>query len=125
MMSVWSLMSIPQWNPFDTAFWTKGVMSVENMARITTAMSAADLDTLQDASMKRARVALIRVPDGHETYLIARHIRRHDKRCYIVTKVHTEHDHDHLRRERLADTILWPEKLSARIASDIIFERAM
>ncbi len=86
--------------------------------------NAADPDTLKDASIERARVALITIPEGHDTFIIARHIRKVNRRCYIVAKVHTEHDHVRLTKEHLADTILWPEKLSARIASDIVFEKA-
>jgi hypothetical protein len=82
--------------------------------------NATEREVLQSASIDKARIALITITDGGEAHSCAKLIREMNRRCCIVVQVHTHSDRAALSRENLADFVLWPEKLSAKIALDVV-----
>lgn len=74
---------------------------------------------LEMANIKEAKAAVITIPDDHEVYLCARHIREMNPHCYTIVRVHTNEVYGKLRKEGLADFTVWPERLS----SDQIIKR--
>jgi hypothetical protein len=79
-----------------------------------------DPDILHNASIETARTALITVTEGEDAIACARLIRQMNRECFIIVQVHTHADRAELSRENLADFVLWPEKLSAKIALDLV-----
>ncbi len=80
-----------------------------------------DKDILQQACIEKANIALITIGDDHEIYICAKRIRELNPSCYIIAKVHTQHVYNMLKEEELANSYLWPEKMSAREATEIVF----
>ncbi len=76
---------------------------------------------LEMANIREARAAVITIPDDHEVYLCALHIREMNPDCYTIVRVHTNELYGKLRKEGLADFTVWPERLS----SDQIIMRIM
>jgi CPA2 family monovalent cation:H+ antiporter-2 len=82
--------------------------------------NATDRQVLSAASIETARIALITVTDGEDAYACAKLVREMNKGCFILVQVHTDSERAVLCKENLADFVLWPEKLSSRIAMDVV-----
>jgi Kef-type K+ transport system membrane component KefB len=77
--------------------------------------SADELNTLQKANIEHIQTAVITIPDDHEVYLCAKHIKKANELCHIVARVHDWDTYVKLRRDHLIDFAIWPEKLSSEI----------
>jgi len=81
-----------------------------------------DLNILEKANIKDARVAIITIPDDHEVYLCAKHIKESNPNCHIIARVHSWETYERLKTEGLIDFAVWPEKLSSEIIIKYIID---
>ncbi|MBN1539403.1 MAG: cation:proton antiporter [Candidatus Thermoplasmatota archaeon] len=75
--------------------------------------NAASSHVLKEAIVGEARMAILSIADEHDMYITARRIRKYNRKCHIVAKVHTERALRMLEEEKLIDDYIWPEKRSA------------
>jgi len=85
--------------------------------------NAASRAVLLDAGIRKARMAILSIADEHDLFVTARKIRDLNPKCHIIAKVHTGRSHDMLRREKLIDDYVWPEKASASEISRKVIHR--
>ncbi len=81
----------------------------------------ADKSVLRKAGIEGAETAIITIPDEHEEYLCLRAIKELNPDCYTVSVVHTVRQSNRLKDEKLADYVIWPEKLSSVEIADHLF----
>jgi len=74
-----------------------------------------DYNVLKKANVEYARIAVITIPDDHEVYLCAKHIKETNPDCHIVARVHDWDTFEKLKNENLIDYAVWPEKLSSEV----------
>ncbi len=74
-----------------------------------------DYTVLKKANIKDIRVAVITIPDDHEVYRCAKHIKEKNPSCHILARVHDWDAYEQLKSENLIDFAVWPEKLSSEI----------
>jgi len=77
--------------------------------------NADEISVLIKANLEHTRIAVITIPDDHEAYLVAKHIKEANEFCHIITRVHTWESYMRMKKERLIDFAVWPEKLSSEI----------
>jgi len=77
--------------------------------------SGDDVNALKKANMAHTRIAVITIPDDHEVYLCAKHIKEVNRDCHIIARVHDWSTYERLKDENLIDFAVWPEKLSSEI----------
>ncbi len=71
--------------------------------------------TLQKANVEKLNTAVIAVPDDHEVYLCAKLIRESNPDCHIIARIHNWETYEKMKKEKLIDFAVWPEKLSSEI----------
>ena len=74
-----------------------------------------DYNVLKKANIGHARIAVITIPNDHEVYLCAKHIKEANPDCHIIARVHDWEAYEKLRAGNLMDFAVWPEKLSSEI----------
>lgn len=77
--------------------------------------NADERSTLNKVDLEMTRTAVITIPDDHEVYLCARHIKEVNEFCHIIARVHDWETYQRLKNEDLIDYAVWPEKLSSEI----------
>ncbi|MCK4613276.1 MAG: cation:proton antiporter [Thermoplasmata archaeon] len=77
--------------------------------------SGDELNVLRKANIEHTRIVVITIPDDHEVYLCAKHIKEANEDCHIIARVHDWASYEKLKQERLIDFAVWPEKLSSEI----------
>jgi len=74
-----------------------------------------DYNVLKKANIEHARIAVITIPNDHEVYLCAKHIKEANPDCHIIARVHDWDAYERLKAGNLIDYAVWPEKLSSEI----------
>ncbi len=95
--------------------------AIEDRGVNTVFGNAASSLVLKKANVKKAKMALLSIPDEHDLFIAARRIRKYNSKCHIIAIIHTEKAHRSLIKDELVDDFIWPEKRSAtEIAHKVI-----
>ena len=87
--------------------------------------NADDLHVLKKTNIEHIRIAVITIPDDHEVYLCAKHIKEANDSCHIIARVHDWETYQKLKEENLIDFAVWPEKLSSEIIIKHIIDSSL
>lgn len=83
---------------------------------------ADELSTLRKANLEEIQIAVITIPDDHEVYLCAKHIKEANDACYVVARVHDLDTYMKMKKDHLVDFAVWPEKLSSEVIIEHLIE---
>ena len=72
---------------------------------------AADPHTLHEAQVERAKIVIVALPETTDTLIAVKNIRKLNKRCYIIARIHDAKEGEQLKG--YVDHLIQPEKLSA------------
>lgn len=77
--------------------------------------SGDEPSVLDQANIEEASTVVITIPDDHEVYLSAKYIKSKNEYSYIIARIHNWEVFEKLKKEKLLDFAVWPEKLSSEI----------